>query len=74
MVTSSAFFGIKFVSCGIVCDPGSYTVTIKQGDEFHHTFVRDNNSVLKGFCLVGAVHALGELRRAVLTRARFKFI
>lgn len=67
-VVSSAFFGTKLTVCGNVVGPSLESqVIMRQGADFHHTFVLINN-LLQGFCLVGATANQGSLRRALLTQ------
>ncbi len=62
MITSTAFFGIKFAQAGII-DANAIT---KSTPEFYHTFAL-NDGQLKGFQVLGNEHNLGHLRRILLT-------
>ena len=68
IMTSSAFFGLKFASCGAVVNPPATAEVIKIVlPAGHQTFVL-NQGRLVGFALVGDISAAGTLKRMVLTR------
>jgi nitrite reductase (NADH) large subunit len=65
-VISSAFFGVKFASCGLIAPTtGEYTIKTKEGDDFYHRYVY-SDSILRGFVLVGNTQFLAHLRREVV--------
>jgi len=67
-VISSAFFGIKFASCGPVAfPPQSYEQVINEQPDFYHSFLLEND-YLKGFLLVSNTGAVGKLRQLLLTK------
>lgn len=68
VITSSAFFGKTFVTCGLVNDiPSEFEVRITRGDDFYHKLVLDQG-ILKGYLLIGNTAQASRLRRAILTR------
>ncbi len=72
MVTSSAFFGVKFAACGYDLNSlkgdGAITVSCKgSSDEYCKLFVK--RGVPQGFIMIGAsLPQLGAMRRSVLTK------
>lgn len=67
IVTSSAFFGIKFFSAGIVHDTETkYQKNREISDQSYRLIVHDNG-VVKGFLLIGQTHGVSELKQALLT-------
>jgi NAD(P)H-nitrite reductase large subunit len=71
VITSSAFFGLKFATCGEVVD-------IPEGSHLFETFNPDSyelmvthEGILRGFLLVGDTSKLNQCRRAVLTKEPF---
>lgn len=68
IITSSAFFGLKFAQAGIVQahDP-SVNFYRTHGEDFCHTFAL-RGGILVGFEVVGTRHNLGDLRRLMLTQ------
>lgn len=65
MITSTAFFGIKYAKAGLL--EGADGLLLKSGPDFHHTFLI-KDEVLRAFQVLGNVHNLGALRRMLLTR------
>lgn len=66
IMVSSAFFGLKFTSCGFIDTvPASYTVLERNQPGMYHRYLMQDG-VLKGFILVGATHQLPKLKRALL--------
>ncbi|NBQ17805.1 NAD(P)/FAD-dependent oxidoreductase, partial [bacterium] len=67
IVTSSAFFGVKFFSAGIVHDrENKYQKNREISDQSYRLIVHDNG-VVKGFLLIGQTHGVSELKQALLT-------
>ncbi len=67
VIVSSAFFGIKFASCGpLNASAQDYEVADVFGVDFHHSYLI-GQGMLKGFSLVGNVGNVGALKRALLT-------
>lgn len=66
-VTSSAFFGVKFVACGNLKSMNtSYNSKLRKNNEsFALTFLE--NGVVKGFLLIGKTGQLSHLKRSLLT-------
>lgn len=65
---SSAFFGIKYMTCGVVKNiPSTYRTEIKKGEGWYHLFVYDEQDHLKGFILVGNTQESTQLKRTLLT-------
>jgi nitrite reductase (NADH) large subunit len=63
---SSAFFGIKFVSCGpIVNPPRDYEVITRINAQGHQTFLV-HEGLLKGFALIGDISLASKLKRMLL--------
>jgi NAD(P)H-nitrite reductase large subunit len=67
-VTSSAFFGIKFASCGAVAKPLPVHEIVRQSHEHEYKLFLLEDAYLRGFLLVGASINLNAYRRMVLTR------
>jgi NAD(P)H-nitrite reductase large subunit len=67
-VTSSAFFGIKFASCGAVAKPLPVHEIVWQSSEHEYNLFLLEDSFLRGFLLLGASINLNTYRRMVLTR------
>jgi NAD(P)H-nitrite reductase large subunit len=66
ILVSSAFFGLKFVSCGpIESVPETYTCSERAQSGMYHRYLM-HQGFLKGFILVGATQMLPKLRRALL--------
>lgn len=66
ILVSSAFFGLKFVSCGpIDAVPEQYTIVERMQPGMYHRYLV-HAGVLKGFILVGATQQLPKLKRALL--------
>jgi len=69
-VTSSAFFGIKFFSAGVIKNYSSqYSSKIEKTDNSYRLIVHDSG-VIKGFLLVGQTHGLVDLKRSLLTQTK----
>jgi|GEM_PF-341422 len=67
VVTSSAFFGVTFVTCGMVMNiPEDYMVRVTRGDDFYHKIVL-LDGVVKGYLLIGNTQQASKLRRAIMT-------
>jgi nitrite reductase (NADH) large subunit len=70
-IISSAFFGIKFASCGVIQPPddidntSQYTITVQAGQGFYHYLVHEGTT-LRGFVLIGNTQRLAELRRTIV--------
>jgi len=67
VVTSSAFFGTKFVSCGRVVPGQDDEHIVRRAAGIYQAFIMRNRR-LKGFVLVGNVAPLSTLRRVILTQ------
>lgn len=69
-VVSSAFFGVKFASCGpIINTPQSYEVIPKTSQDSYALYLLEND-YLKGFLLVGQTGSVGTLRQLLLTKTK----
>jgi NAD(P)H-nitrite reductase large subunit len=72
VVTSSAFFGLKFATCGLVevlpCD--GYELYQKETPEQYLKIVLEDDQV-KGFVMVGDTRALSLVRRLIMIRGSF---
>lgn len=67
VIVSSAFFGVKFSSCGPMHDvPEAYEIHERTGEQFYHRYIVHNDQ-LKGFLLVGNTQRFALLKRALLT-------
>jgi NAD(P)H-nitrite reductase large subunit len=66
-ISTSAFFGVKFATYGMKNLPQGSTSVIKQGSDFYHQFIIQND-LLIGFVLIGQTQRLSEIKRALLTR------
>lgn len=64
---SSSFFGINFISMGNVLHDQGFDVIVKEGNDFYHRFVLEQQR-LKGFLLVNHTHMAPRLKRAMLTQ------
>lgn len=68
VITSSAFFGLKFATCGAIVDlPEGSSVKEKKTSDTYQLLVLQEG-ILKGFLLVGDANQLSLLRRLVLTK------
>ena len=65
IITSSAFFGLKFYSCGSLKATG-YTAIEQRGDLTYERYLIENGQ-LKGFQLLGDGRQFALLRRALMT-------
>ena len=70
-IMSSAFFGIKMASYGmlLVC-PLSECSIEKNGEDFSKIFIE--NDAVSAFSLIGSLALLGKLRRVLLTKSSYK--
>lgn len=70
VITSSSFFGVKFASCGPVAQGLSAGMHVikKQNKQMSHLIILDTDDKVRGFSLVGDLHKLAGLRRAILTQ------
>lgn len=74
VVTSSAFFGLKFATCGPMAHAdAAYEYLEKHGDGWYHCFALQDG-ILKGFLLMGNTALYPQYRRAVLTNQEFASI
>lgn len=72
-ITSSAFFNIKFATCGIVSGYSVTYTTYQQNAENQYIKVTvDQENRVCGFVLVGDTKHLSLLRRLILTRESFQ--
>ncbi|HZW61025.1 MAG TPA: FAD-dependent oxidoreductase [Candidatus Babeliales bacterium] len=67
VITSSAFFGLKFASGGAIYSQEDMTLVTRKTNGKHNTYAF-REGILKGFCLVGDTGNLASLKRALLTR------
>lgn len=65
IITSSAFFGLKFYSCGSLESTG-YTAIEHRGDLTYERYLIKNGQ-LKGFQLLGNGRQFAQLRRALMS-------
>jgi NAD(P)H-nitrite reductase large subunit len=73
IITSSAFFDLKFFNCGPTADTSDvYDIVERSGDAFYHRYVCQDG-ILKGFCLVGNTQQYAKLRRSLLLKQPFNF-
>lgn len=71
IITSSAFFGLKFFSCGQISgDLSGFEIIERSGDDFYHRLLI-KDGILKGFCLIGNTQQYPKLRRALLLKQPF---
>lgn len=70
IITSSAFFGLKFATAGMIglSNAGGSQQHQQEGPDFIHNFLLQDGR-LKGFEVLGTRHNLGDLRRLLLTQA-----
>ena len=71
VITSSAFFGLKFATCGFVVDVPEGSRCIESSTENSYELCVVQNGILKGFLLVGDTAKLSQYRRFVLTKEPF---
>lgn len=72
-ITSSAFFGIKFATCGMVRDVSAdYTVYQQKTENQYIKVVVNHDDRVRGFVLVGDTKHLSFLRRLILTGESFE--
>jgi ferredoxin-nitrate reductase len=67
IITSSAFFGLKFARAGKL----EHTLITHQTELLCHQFAV-KEGILSGFEVLGTDHNLGQLRRTLLTKSVFK--
>jgi len=68
VLTSSAFFGVQFVTCGNVNNvPDGYNVRVTTGDDWYHKLIFDERNILRSFLLVGNTNGANRLKRAIQT-------
>jgi nitrite reductase (NADH) large subunit len=66
-IVSSAFFGLKFASCGPVNQtPEGYTIAVKQTEHSYQKILLEDSRV-RGFLQIGPTLEFGALKRALLT-------
>lgn len=70
VIASSAFFGMKFYSCGIVDGFGCQIIERVAAGQYERYLLQ--NGQLKGFQLLGSGAQFGQLRRAVMTGEQIK--
>lgn len=66
IITSSAFFGLKFYSCGPLEATG-YTAVEHSGEQTYERYLIEDDQ-LKGFQLLGDGRQFAQLRRALLNK------
>ncbi len=71
VVTSSAFFSLKFATCGDVVDIASNSQVQEVSTSDSYQLFVTKNGILRGFLLVGDTSKLNQCRRAVLTKEPF---
>lgn len=64
IIATSAFFGLKFFSCGPQ-QPENYAVIERLTGGYYHRYLLENDR-LKGFCLLGNTQRYHHLRKALL--------
>ncbi len=70
VITSSAFFGTSFVTCGPVVDvPDNAEIRISHGDGFYHKIILVDGKVA-GYLLIGNTQIASKLKRMMLTGER----
>lgn len=65
IITSSAFFGLKFYSCGAK-DDSEFTVIEQHTDQFYRRYLLQQNKI-KGFILLDDGKKFAQLKAALLT-------
>jgi NAD(P)H-nitrite reductase large subunit len=71
VITSSAFFGLKFATAGTVVDiPADCSISEISNPDSYQLFVT-RQGILVGFLLVGDTSRMSQCRRAVLTKELF---
>lgn len=72
IITSSAFFGKTFVTCGAINEiPAFYETQVSQSDDFYHKIVLCDGQI-KGYLLIGNTQQASKLRRAMLTGEKWQ--
>lgn len=71
VITSSAFFGLKFATCGTVVDIPENSTIIEALTNDSYQLLVIKNSILIGFLLIGDTSKLNQYRRLVLTKEPF---
>jgi NAD(P)H-nitrite reductase large subunit len=66
IITSSAFFGLKFYSCGAK-DNSELTIIERSGDHYYRRYLLQGNQ-LKGFILLDDGKKFAQLKAALLTK------
>ena len=74
LINTSAFFGVKFASCGPVADPGHRPNINQIASGADYWAYLQKGGLLKGFVLIGNTSRLPTLRRALLTKQPFSTI
>lgn len=68
LITSSAFFGLKFAAAGILRGvPEGWKMDLNVAESGFELLVRDQEQRIKGFALLGDTSKLASLRRSLLT-------
>ena len=70
LVVSSSFFGLHMAQAGHIYPQPDDTPIIKQGEGYYQAYLL-NKGHLKGFGVLGNIHNLGILRKAILTGQQF---
>jgi nitrite reductase (NADH) large subunit len=68
IISSTAFFGIQFVTCGLINENNGECV-IRIGQDFYHKLLIQDG-YLKGYLLVGQVNEAPRLKKILLTRQK----
>ncbi len=68
VMTSSAFFGAKFASCGPVAHPEQHLVFKRFTSQLGYRAYLLEGDILRGFVLIGDTSKLALLKRALLTK------
>lgn len=68
IIVGSKFFGSGFVTCGPVNQPQTSYETQKVVDEKGYRCLVYDNNVLKGFCMIGSIDHVGQLRKYIVAQ------
>jgi len=71
VITSSAFFGLRFATAGAVVDIPAESHVLEVSNPESYQLLVTQNGILIGFLLVGDTSRLNQCRRAVLTKEPF---
>lgn len=68
IMTSSAFFGLKFAACGQIRQENKHLWVVRADEKNCSSFFVSDGGCLQGFNVVGPTVDFGSLRRLVLTK------